>query len=216
MAEDKLEFEKKYVHEVYNNIAKHFDKTRYSIWNKVKQFIDSMSKDSTMADIGCGNGKNMKYKNTNAYGCDASEELVKICQKADLNVKNGDVTAIPFENNFFDHTICIAVIHHLSTNERRIKAIEELIRITKHGGTIMILVWALEQVERNKVRFTEADNFVDWKDLKTGKIHKRYYHVFAKGELEELIKLVNSDFKIELQESFYDEGNWGVIIKKLE
>lgn len=37
------------------------------------------------------------------------------------------------------------MIHHLSTDKRRIKAIQELSRILKPGGKIMIYVWALEQ-----------------------------------------------------------------------
>ena len=41
--------------------------------------------------------------------------------------------------------ICIAVIHHLSTPARRLAAIEELSRIVRPGGRILISVWALEQ-----------------------------------------------------------------------
>ena len=42
-------------------------------------------------------------------------------------------------------------------------------------------------------------------------VYKRFYHVFQKGELEELI----SEFKnLEIIESFYDQSNWGVIVKK--
>ena len=57
--------------------------------------------------------------------------------------------------------ISIAVIHHMSTRERRIQAIrvrcsyfpllhaykaQELFRLLRHGGTMLITVWAFEQV----------------------------------------------------------------------
>ena len=67
---------------------------------------------------------------------DFSEELVKICQKNGLNVVNGDIQNIPFRDNIFNYTICIAVIHHLSTLKKRKKAVDEIIRITKKGGKI--------------------------------------------------------------------------------
>lgn len=45
------------VAEVYNKIAKEFDKTRVSIWTNVKNFLDSIPVGSSVLDIGCGNGK---------------------------------------------------------------------------------------------------------------------------------------------------------------
>lgn len=38
-----------------------------------------------------------------------------------------------------------AVLHHLSTVDRRYAVISELLRITKIGGYVMIQAWALEQ-----------------------------------------------------------------------
>ncbi|KAL2900576.1 hypothetical protein RDABS01_025658 [Bienertia sinuspersici] len=44
-----------------------------------------------------------------------------------------------------DAAISIAVLHHLSTESRRQKAIEELVRIVRKGGLVLITVWAVEQ-----------------------------------------------------------------------
>ena len=54
--------EKKYVYETYNTIANHFDKTRSYVWPNIKKYIDTIKANSIVADIGCGNGKNM-YRN---------------------------------------------------------------------------------------------------------------------------------------------------------
>ncbi|KAE9454250.1 hypothetical protein C3L33_13849, partial [Rhododendron williamsianum] len=50
-----------------------------------------------------------------------------------------------------DAAISIAVLHHLSTESRRKKAIDELIRVVKNGGLVLITVWAVEQEDRSLV-----------------------------------------------------------------
>ena len=206
-----MSIENKNVKDVYNYIAKEFDNTRYRPWSCVENFLDKVPKKSSIGDIGCGNGKNMLYRtDCYNYGCDFSSELVDICLEKNLNVIEGDILEIPFEDNQFDYTICIAVIHHLSTREKRIKAIEELKRVTKKGGEILILVWALEQEKDSRRKFVEQDNMVDWKDKKGNLLGKRYYYVFKENELEILID--NSEL---IEKSFYEKGNWGVIINNL-
>ena len=203
-----MSIEEVYVKKVYNTIAKQFDNTRYRPWTCVEEFLDTIPKNSVIGDIGCGNGKNMLYrKDCLNYGCDFSESLVKICLQKNLNVVCGDILDIPYKNSSFDYTICIAVIHHLSTVEKRKKAIEELERITKQGGKILLLVWAFEQEEDSRRKFTTQENFVDWRDKQQKLLGKRYYYVFQKNELESLV----DEKKIE--KSFYEKGNWGILIK---
>ena len=76
--------------------------------------------------------------------------------------------------------MCIAVLHHLSTECKRKLAINELIRITKPGGKILILVWALEQELDSKRKFDKQDNYIDWRDKSKKLLGKRYYHVFER------------------------------------
>ena len=205
-----MSIEEVYVKKVYNTIAKQFDNTRYRPWTCVEEFLDTIPNNSVIGDIGCGNGKNMLYrKDCLNYGCDFSESLVKICLQKNLNVVCGDILDIPYKTSSFDYTICIAVIHHLSTVEKRKKAIEELERITKKGGKILLLVWAFEQEEDSRRKFTTQENFVEWRDKQQKLLGKRYYYVFQKNELESLV----DEKKIE--KSFYEKGNWGILFKKV-
>lgn len=55
-------FEKSYVHVIYNEIADHFSHTRHSAWPGVASFINSMEPYSFMLDVGCGNGKYLNLR----------------------------------------------------------------------------------------------------------------------------------------------------------
>ena len=205
-----MSIENIHVKQVYNKIANEFDNTRYRPWTCVENFLDNIPKNSKIGDIGCGNGKNMLYRNDCInLGCDFSQNLVNICQKKSLNVIYGNILSIPFDDESFDYTLCIAVLHHLSSKEMRKKSIEELLRITKSNGKILILVWAFEQEKDSKRKFINQGNLIDWKDKKGNVLGKRYYYVFKKNELESLIP-----DNVSIEKSFYEKSNWGVILKK--
>lgn len=117
----------------------------------------------------------------------------------------------------------IAVIHHFCSQERRVKAISEIVRVLRFNGKALIFVWAYEQ-QKNKFttsrrKPTEKDSIVTWVVEKykseTGQreIFERFYHFFSEGELEELISTLGDSVKIE--KSGYDCGNWWAIITKL-
>jgi SAM-dependent methyltransferase len=205
-----VDIETIYVKNVYDKIAKEFSHTRYKPWTCVQNFLDDIPDNSLIGDIGCGNGKNMIYNKKCKYkGCDFSIELVKICNKQNLHVVYGDVLNIPFKDNEFDHTMCIAVLHHLSTIDKRKKAIQELLRITKKGGKIFILVWSLKQDTNSRRKFVKQENMIDWKDKNKNILCKRYYYVYKKDELESIIPN-----NVKIIKSFYEKGNYGIIIKK--
>ena len=74
--------EQEFVVDTYNKIADEFNITRYSVWNKVKNFIDSLESGSKLFEAGCGNGKNLTYrKDIQTYGCDISSGLIDVCRQ---------------------------------------------------------------------------------------------------------------------------------------
>lgn len=195
-----------YVQQAYNKIASSFSSTRYRPWSCVERFLSGIESTSKVADIGCGNGKNMQYRTKCEFkGCDFSQSLVDICKEKGLNVVFGDILNIPFEDKTFDHTICVAVLHHLFGKKNQCQAISELKRITKKNGKIFILVWAFEQEASSKRQFTRQDNMIPWKDKKQNIIAWRYYHLFRKNEFFELLE--NEEVEI-----FFERGNWGAVL----
>jgi ubiquinone/menaquinone biosynthesis C-methylase UbiE len=207
-------YEQKYVHDVYNKIASEFDLTRgNNHWKSVTEFINSTPETDIIGDICCGNGKYMRLNPKKFKGCDISDELIKICTDDGLDCIKGNLLDIPFIDDEFDHVICIAALHHLSTKERRLKAINELIRICKKSGKIFIQVWALEQTKDTGKIFTEQESLIPWHTRdKDRTIVQRYYHLFVKDELEELVSEIPS---VKIIESFFERGNWGIIFEKI-
>ncbi|XP_035011135.1 alkylated DNA repair protein alkB homolog 8 [Hippoglossus stenolepis] len=149
---DATRLEEVYVHRVYDAIASHFSSTRYSPWPRVCHFLSSLPPGSVLADVGCGNGK---YLGVNpeviAVGSDRSSALVQICAERGFQAFVSDALSVPLRTASCDACISIAVIHHFSTQERRLAAVRELVRLLKPGGRALIYVWAFEQ-EHNKQR----------------------------------------------------------------
>ena len=212
------EFEVKHVHEVYNEIAEHFSNTRYKAWPVVQRFMDSLTEWSVGVDCGCGNGKNMRInENILCIGVDNSVELLKIAHRNSnlAPVLACDIRILPFVNGSLDFAISIAVIHHLSEASDRLKSLREMSRKLKNGGQFLIFVWAAEQESIYSTPGLEklndlGDYLVPWRS--GDKIFKRFYHLFRKGELEELVAAASEDLKV--IESGYDRDNWFVIGKK--
>lgn len=220
------EYEHRYVHDVYSNIAEQFNQTRYKVWPSVEQFINreigkngkiGKTKKSKVLEVGCGNGKNLVYiakhfgsDNIEIFGCDLCDEFIDITRKHGIQCVKGDVLDLPFEDEEFDVVLSVAVIHHLCSVERRQKSIQEMFRLLKPGGSLFIQVWAYEQPETSKRQFEGSqDQLVSWNNQ-----HVRYYYVFKEGELEQLVidSLPQRSFAIE--EQLYECGNWCIVIRK--
>tara|TARA_B100000085_G_scaffold259535_1_gene262410 strand:- start:16527 stop:17156 length:630 start_codon:yes stop_codon:yes gene_type:complete len=207
---DPDKFEETFVKNIYSNIAEHFDKTRYHTWPKIKEFINSLNTNSKIYDIGCGNGRNMNLRDDCDFiGCDNNQELLSQAKNKKLECFYGDNLDLPFEDECADAVISIAVIHHFSTKERRIKALSEIFRILKKGGYILIYVWAYEQ---DKFKNYEKNAMVEWNNQKNNETLKRYYYLFSRYELDDLVK---SNFdNIKIQESGEQCFNYYLICKK--
>ncbi|KAI9294501.1 S-adenosyl-L-methionine-dependent methyltransferase [Neoconidiobolus thromboides FSU 785] len=211
--------EEEYVHKVYNDIASHFSNTRYKPWPIIERFLNSLPEHSIGADIGCGNGKYMGVnKKLMVMGSDRSSNLIEICSERGFEALVADNLTLPYRDNAFDFCISVAVIHHLTTNERRKKAVQELIRIIKPGGKLLVYVWALEQKSRRDFDPNVQDVLVPWVLNKSftqdneDKVYQRYYHLFKQGELEELV--LSTDNKLQMINSGYDKDNWYIEVIK--
>ena len=159
-----IKLEKLHVHSVYDAIGGHFSETRHSPWPQVAVYLNSLPDGSLVADIGCGNGK---YDRVNQaitlIGCDTSSTLLEVCATKRMEVLLADQISLPYRNGVFDGAICIAVIHHLASDERRLAALKQIVRTLRVGGTALVYVWAFEQRDKkgktsNYVKQTRENN----------------------------------------------------------
>ena len=142
------EVEREYVQKVYDVVAKQWHGTRYRSWPAIEKFVANQPKNGFVADIGCGNGKNMhdvvKGGGT-VIGMDFSHGLIEICAEQGFEVQVADALMVPYRSRVFDYALNIAVLHHISSEERRIRMCEETLRVVKVGGVALFCAWAYEQ-----------------------------------------------------------------------
>ncbi|KAK4580169.1 tRNA methyltransferase, has a role in tRNA modification [Recurvomyces mirabilis] len=231
------QYEETHVHEVYEQIASHFSSTRYKPWPIIERFLQELPAGSIGLDIGCGNGKYLAVnKNVFIVGSDRSSNLVSIASQHQPHaVMVADILDLPHRNGHFDFAISIAVVHHLSTTERRREAIDSILTTLQPDGRALIYVWALEQgsSRRGWSEGDKQDVMVPWvmKGSKKSKVSSgqaprdqvvnqgvedktfhRYYHLYRNGELEADIEAVGG----EVVEAGYEKDNWWAIARRIK
>ncbi len=204
--------EQEYVHDTYQKIAQHFSNTRAYLWKSVKEFLNRVETNSIILEVGCGNGKNLNYRTDCInMGCD-------LCQKfCDITTNKGAETTVannlylPYRDESVDYVLSIAVVHHLSSYQRRMKSLRELVRILRPGGKLLIQVWAMKQPDDSRRKFTKQDNLVEFQTSDKKIKEYRFYHVFRENELDNMFNLISG---IKIIESYWEIGNWILEIEK--
>ena len=195
-----------YVKDVYEVIAKHFSVTRVFTWDWIRSFIEKLENNSTIYDIGCGNGRNMNFPNQNFIGIDNCCNFIDICKRDGKNVINSNMTKIDLPDDSADAIICIAAFHHLSSIENRIKALNEMRRLIKPNKKILLSVWSINQPKKTRVTFNKYGNSI----VKWNNMYERYYYIFNNNEIKQLFKIAN----LKLLLHNYDCGNEIFILTK--
>jgi len=192
----------------YNLIAHHFASTRKFNWSDTTEPIRELrlTKGDKVLDLGCGSARLyelLKEYDIQYYGMDISNELIKIARdnvpKGRFEV--GDMLETPYDDNFFRSVISIAVVHHVPTAELRQKAFDEIFRITKPGGNIMITAWYFWETKKYLKLIDAAaeehlpygDFYMPWKTGDGHEVTKRYFHAWNIQELKDVIQ--KSGFK---------------------
>jgi tRNA (uracil-5-)-methyltransferase TRM9 len=106
------------------------------------------------------------------------------------------------------------VIHHLSSESRRVAGIKALLDTLNENGRALIYVWALEQKSsrRGWDESSEQDVMVPWVTRAEAEevTYHRYYHLFRKGELEKCVEEAGG----KVLEGGYERDNWWVIVMR--
>lgn len=173
---------KNQIHQYYNNLAKTYDENRFE--NSYGKYIDEQEryflnlffknkKHSKVLDLGCGTGRLLNFA---THGVDFSQEMLNIAQEKfpDKTLKIGDISNIPFEENF-DCIFCFHVIMHQSRQETDNFLNESRKKLNKDG----ILIFDYPIKARRKVSSPQED-----------------WHASNSFTPNEILDLIKSDWEI--------------------
>ncbi|XP_052737883.1 alkylated DNA repair protein alkB homolog 8 [Bicyclus anynana] len=144
-----------HVHQVYEQIAGHFSSTRHKPWPKVVEFLQSTPTGAVVLDLGAGNGKNvLKHRNDILQlAGERSAGLLRECaahvRGASADCVRLDLLQAPLRRACADRVICVAVVHHFSSQARRLEAVSTIGSLLRPGGKALITVWAKDQTKSN-------------------------------------------------------------------
>jgi len=166
IAERAAQLESQLVHQVYEEIAGHFSETRHTPWPRVTAFLDTAKPGGLILDLGCGNGKYLGQGEGARWelGGDYSQNLLGIVVARGHQALRCDLLAIPLLDGCTSSIICIAALHHLASQERRLAALQEVHRVLEPYGRVLVYVWAKDQslqqkstyLRQNKRNITET------------------------------------------------------------
>ncbi len=105
-----------------------------------------VSPNARVLDIGTSTGTNLRMLRdlgfTHVEGLDSSSEAIRWCREKGLgNVSQGDVCAMPFEDETFDLVLATDIIEHV---EDDLLALTEIRRVLRTGAPAVITVPAFE------------------------------------------------------------------------
>ena len=144
----------------YSKIAKTYDTYRRTreIWlSKIIEF-NEIEPDKVILDFGCGTGRYAlgisDVKNPTICGLDPSMDMLRRAAEKDdgraVNWINADGQLLPFRDFAFDSIFMTLVVHHLGDKE---KAIRDIFRTLKRGGTCIIMTHSHSRIKGSYLRF---------------------------------------------------------------
>jgi SAM-dependent methyltransferase len=118
------------------HVAEHYIDKRTSL---IKQLLPL---GGLVLDVGCGTGQlgsAIASEGYDVFGVDLSASMVARARDRGLVGTFAAVTtALPFEADSFDLALTVATLHHLETPERVATTVQEMGRVVKHGGFVVL------------------------------------------------------------------------------
>ena len=118
-----------------------------------------VNKDSYILDIGCGYGRTLRECKKNGYknlfGIDFSKNMIKRgkSENPEMNLQVGNAKCLPFKTDEIDVVILFSVLTCIISDEEQISVINEIRRVLKPNGIIVLDDFLLNNDERNMERY---------------------------------------------------------------
>ena len=115
-------------------------------------------------DVGCGKGRFLRVlretePDAEYWGVDISDEMLHFVPP-EIHTRQGSMTALPFEDGFFDAAYATESLEHAVEIDR---AVAEICRVVKPGGRIAII--DKNAAEWGRLKTPEWERWFDRKEL---------------------------------------------------
>ena len=104
---------------------------------KIQQLTEQLPAAHRILDIGCGPSSLLWQTGLHPIGLDLSHAYALAFHGHGNSAITGSAVALPFLERSFDGVWSIGLLHHLRDDEAR-RAVEEMIRICRPGGYIVV------------------------------------------------------------------------------
>jgi len=178
-------------------------------------------------DVGCGTGiltVPLSRRVKNIHALDAGDKVLKRlkinCKKEKVNnikIHKGFVTKLPFKDKFFDKVIMYGVLHYLENDSEIQECIQELIRVCKQGGYILVADIpdknAKIEFEKRPKTKSEIRILNEFKNnrKKFDKLYKKIVESHSPVDNQKISGLIDADLLVNIVEK---EGCTSTILKQ--
>ena len=190
----------------WENLLINLPKSYKKWFEKEKKYLQKIiTKDASVLDVGCGNGRSIfdiLPKTKNVTGIDHDNKAVadaknNFSKYSSIKIIKADAAQLPFDSEEFDFVICMITFANFA--DKKFKALEEMRRVLKDSGKIIISVFSENALEeRMRVYKTSG---VKIKEVKNGTVifdeslGDSISEQFTKEQLENIFS--RSNLKIE-------------------
>jgi SAM-dependent methyltransferase len=135
-------------HALYQAVAHEYDDVfprhiaDHYIEKRTRLIKDLLPLGGRLLDVGCGTGQlgeAIAAEGYDVFGVDLSAAMVAKARQRGLHGTSAGVTTrLPFAANSFDLALTVATLHHLETPQRVKTTVDEMARVIKPGGFVML------------------------------------------------------------------------------
>ena len=194
--------------------AKYYNKFLHLfVWRIRKKVLEIVirNKYKTILDVCCGTGnqlKLLKKHGVDGTGVDLSKAMLVIAEFGKIKVKchEQDAENITFNNGLFDMTMTTFALHEKSNSSAK-KILNEMIRLTKKNGHLIIVDFSID--DRTSSLFRKGINFIE--SRASNDHYKHYKEYVTYSGLNNLLE----GLPLKEIEKYYFAFN-GVVLKVLQ
>jgi SAM-dependent methyltransferase len=135
-------------HALYNAVAHEYDDVfprhiaEHYVDKRTGMIKRVLPLGGSVLDVGCGTGQlgqAISREGYDVFGVDLSASMVARARERGLiGTYSAVTTALPFADDTFDLALTVATLHHLETHERVAATVQEMGRVVKRGGFVVL------------------------------------------------------------------------------